>query len=270
MGRGVGLTWVCAVSNVLGSCALYSDVQVTFPNGDTKDLIQKAYPFTHSLAAGFAGSVNIGFSLLDSLASFLQRPPGADGDPRMISITWAPLARSVFENADEMERRFGAQILIVAASPNENCGLGAKIYFTRFASPDFKPGIMAKPFKFCSIGSGAQITAYHDSLRPLFKRAGHMASLQADARGGPHGWVRNLSFRLSFRLANHPRKGISRHMHTIIVGRKLMEVENNDENIYPPNDGPRIEIRTPPVAQSYKQFTTFAASSGYEAAGAVC
>jgi hypothetical protein len=264
------LTWICAVSNVLGSSALYSDIQVTLPNGDTKDWIQKAYPFTHSLAAGFAGSVKIGFSLLDSLATFLQRPPGADGDPRMISTSWAPLARSVFENADETERRHGAQILIIAASPNENCGLGAKIYFTRFASPNFKPGIMAKPFKFCSIGSGAYIPAYHDSLRPLFKWAGHIASLQADARGGPHGWVRNLSFRLSSRLANHPRKGISRHMHTIIVGRKLMVVENNDETIYPPNDSAGIEIRMPPVAQSYTQFTTLAASSGYKAAGAVC
>lgn len=268
------MTWVCAVSNVLGSCALFSDIQVTLANGDTSDLIQKAYPLDHSIAAGFAGSVKIGFALLDSLADFLRLPPGVDPsqmgwDPCFVSRNWGPIARSVFEAADHAERRLGAQFLIVAASPNENCGLGPKIYFTRFASPDFKPGIMTRPFKFCSIGSGATIPVYNDTLRPLFRWQGHVSSLQADARGGPHGWARNLNFRISHRLANNPRKGISRHIHSIIIGRKLMIVENNDENIYP-RDGPRIEIRMPPVAQSYKQFTALAASSGCDAVGAVC
>ena len=269
----VRLTWICAVSSLTGGCALYSDVQVTFPDGRTTDLVQKAFPLTNSMAAGFAGSVRIGFSLLDSLASFLKLPPEIDPnqvgwDPRWVSVNWAPLARSVFESADPAEQRLGAQILVVAASPTENSGLGAKFYFTRFSAPDFKPGIMTKPFKLCSIGSGAGISEYHASLKPLFRWSGHVSTLQADV-GGPNGWVHNLSFRISQRLADHPHTGISRHMHAIIVGRRLMIVGNNDESIYR-GDDPPIEIRMPPVAQTYSQFQTLAASVGHEAAGAVC
>ena len=267
------MTWICAVSSVTGGCALYSDIQATFSNGSTKDLVQKAFPFTNSMAAGFAGSVRIGFDLLDSLATFLKLPPDADAeqvgwDPQWVSVSWAPLARSVFERADPAERRLGATILVVAASPSENCGLGAKFYFTRFSAPDFKPGIMTKPFKLCSIGSGAGIAEYHTSLKPLFRWSGHISTLQADV-GGAHGWARNLSFRISRRLAAHPHPGISRHMHTIIVGRRLIIVENKDENIYR-GEEPRIEIRMPPVAQTYPQFKALAASGGDEAAGAVC
>jgi hypothetical protein len=46
--------------------------------------------------------------------------------------------------------------------------------------------------------------------------------------------------------------------------------ENNDETIHPPNNAPPIEIRMPTVARSYEAFNELTASSGYEAAGAVC
>ena len=48
-----------------------------------------------------------------------------------------------------------------------------------------------------------------------------------------------------------------------------MIVENNDENIYK-GDDPPIQIRMPPVAQSYPEFMKLAAANGHEAAGAVC
>lgn len=38
------MTWVCAASTIYGYGGLYSDVQVTFPDESTADLIQKAYP----------------------------------------------------------------------------------------------------------------------------------------------------------------------------------------------------------------------------------
>jgi hypothetical protein len=267
------LTWICAVSSITGGCALYSDVQVTFSDGKTKDLVQKAFPLTNSIAAGFAGSVRIGFSLLESLASFLKLPPEVDPDlvgwdPGWVSENWAPLARSVFQSAERSEQRLGARILMVAASPNENIGLGAKFYFTRFSEPDFRPGVMTKPVKLCSIGSGARVSEYHRSLKPLFKWSVHAATLQANV-AGPHGWAQNLSFRISQRLANHPHTGISRHMHAIVVGRRSIVMGNNDESIYR-GEAPPIEIRMPPIAQTYGQFKAMAAAGGDEPAGAVC
>ncbi len=85
----------------------------------------------------------------------------------------------------------------------------------------------------------------------------------------PGGWARQLGFVISRALADHPKHGISRHIHILIVRRGSILVETNDENIYPP-DGPRIEIRMPEVARGYEQFRAMADSNGHKAAGACC
>jgi hypothetical protein len=265
------MTWICAASNVIGSCALYSDVQVTLKDGRTRDLLQKAYPITNSIAAGFAGSVEIGFVLLQSLTDFLRLPNWNDQvgwDPRSAAVNWAPIAKALFGKAPVAERALGSKILMAAASPNENCGLSAKTYLVRFSEPDFQPGIMGRPFKLCSIGSGARFDEYHKRLKPLFRWEGHIRTLQAQV-GDPNGWARHMGFRISRSLARHPHSGISRHIHIIIVRRGATVVETNDENIYR-GDDPRIEIRMPKVAQGLVQFRALAAAAGHDAAGAVC
>src|SRR5450759_2701557 len=101
------MTWVVGATSVFGYGALYSDVQVTFADGSTRDLVQKAYPLGNFIAAGFAGSVRIGFKLLQSLAVFLVLPDEALGshasDPIWVATQWAPIARSVFEGAPPIE-----------------------------------------------------------------------------------------------------------------------------------------------------------------------
>ncbi|SPE44557.1 conserved hypothetical protein [Candidatus Sulfotelmatobacter sp. SbA7] len=79
------MTWICATSTIYGYGALYSDVQVTFRDGHTRDLIQKAYPLGNSIAAGFAGSVRIGFDLLSNLTQCLSMPPEARK-----TVAWEP------------------------------------------------------------------------------------------------------------------------------------------------------------------------------------
>ena len=142
------MTWVCAASTIFGYGALYSDVQVTFADGQTKDLIQKAYPLSNFIVAGFAGSVQIGFGMLQSLSDLLRLPSEELAtrawDPVWVSVNWAPIAKSLFEHAPAIEKVAGSSILMVGASPDEPCALGSKIYFTRFASPDFRPGIMSR------------------------------------------------------------------------------------------------------------------------------
>jgi hypothetical protein len=90
------VTWVVGASSIFGYGTLYSDVQVTFRDGTTKDLVQKAYPLSNFIAAGFSGSVRLGFMLLQSLADFTQIPEGSGGklawDPVVVSRNWAPEA----------------------------------------------------------------------------------------------------------------------------------------------------------------------------------
>jgi len=45
-----------------------SDIRVTLGNGTEVDCLQKIYPVARWVAAGFSGSVQIGFALIDSLS----------------------------------------------------------------------------------------------------------------------------------------------------------------------------------------------------------
>jgi hypothetical protein len=264
------VTWVCAASTIYGYGALYSDVQVTFPDGSTRDLLQKAYPLTNSIAAGFAGSVHIGFQLLQSLSDFLRLPDEDHErvglDPRWVAREWCPLAKAIFAQASPTERALRSQLLLVGASPNEQIALGAKVYITRFSSPAFRPGIMSRPVKLCHIGSGAKVAAYKRRLKPLFRLTSGI--LRAEI-GEPGGWARQLGFSMGRALADHPRKGISKHLHIIIIRRGTTIVGTNDEDIYP-KEGSIIEFRMPPVAQNYPAFQALSAAAGHDAAGATC
>lgn len=88
------MTWVVGVSTIFGYGALYSDIQVTYSGGGSTDVLQKAYPLSNFIAAGFAGSVRIGFMLLQSLSDFLRIPDDALSklawDPVWVVHNWAP------------------------------------------------------------------------------------------------------------------------------------------------------------------------------------
>jgi hypothetical protein len=264
------MTWVCAASTIYGYGALYSDVQVTFRDGRTADLVQKAYPLSNFVAAGFAGSVRIGFMLLQSLDEAMRLPSKIlethAWEPKWVSGNWAPIARSIFDSAPQQEKAYGAHVLMIGVSPTETCGLGPKVYFTRFASPDFRPCIMSRAIKVCSIGTGARIKEYHRTLKPLFRLTSGILNGEVMNEGG---WARTLGFLISRRLADFPHAGVSRHLHVLIIRRGNILVENSDENIYPP-DGSCIEIRMPQIARSYEEFLKLAEAVGHDAVGAIC
>ena len=265
-----GMTWIVGVSSLFGYGAIFSDVQVTFGDGTTKDILQKAYSVGPYIGAGFAGSVLIGFNLLQSLANFLYLPDGAENsvawDPLWVSNNWGPLAKKIFDSAPLVERKLGSRILIVGASPDQSIALGPKIYISRFSSPEFIPGIMAQPQKICSIGSGAGVAVYKHSIKPLFRLTSGI--LKAEI-GQSNGWARAMGFSISHTLAEHPRDGISKYIHTVIVRRGSIVVENNDEKIHYP-DGSIMEVRMPPVAQNYEDFLNLAKLSSNDASGAAC
>lgn len=99
---------VVAASTFYGYGALYSDVQVTFSDGATRDIVQKDYPVGNFVACGFAGSEKIGFmlpqSLMDYLASSGQSSSSSACDPMQIAKGWAPIGRRVFASAEAREK----------------------------------------------------------------------------------------------------------------------------------------------------------------------
>ena len=264
------MTWIIGGSTIFGYGALISDVQVTFANGRTTDLVQKAYLISNFLAAGFAGSVRIGFMLLDSLAKFTHMSPEAlkthAWDPMWIANNWQPIAKEVFYSAPQEEKRLGSQFLIVCASPTENASLGAKIYFIRLSGPGFKAGIMTKPIKLCSIGSGADVYEYKRALKPLFNLRSRI--LQAET-GMECGWADMLSFSVTRLLHDRPKKGISKHLNIHVVKRGTLYEKNNDERIHGA-DGSIIEFIMPKIARSYPEFVEMTKQKSSNASCAVC
>jgi hypothetical protein len=264
------MTWVVAASTIFGYGALYSDVQVTFRDGTTRDLVQKGYPIANAIAGGFAGSVQIGFRLVERLRDRLI-VPGLDPatyvwEPIAAAAKLAELAPPLFSSAPPEERRLGARVLLVAASPVENQGLGAKVYLFRFVAPDFRPQVMTKAVKLCSIGTGSGVAEYKRSIKPLLRRSSGL--MQAEV-GRPGGWGNHLGHSISQAVGRHPRDGIGRRMNIILVHRRGFMFGKTDQ-IFHNKDGTRTEYKMPEIAKSYKDFLAMASASGLEAACAEC
>jgi hypothetical protein len=109
------MTWVIGASSIFDYGAMMSDVRVTFRDGRERDLVQKAYAVGPYIVAGFAGSVRIGFQMLESLAKFLIVPPDAPQpgawEPEWVADNWKPLAVQIFASADVLEQALHCQIL---------------------------------------------------------------------------------------------------------------------------------------------------------------
>jgi|KBSSwiStaDraftv2_1062776.scaffolds.fasta_scaffold423091_2 hypothetical protein len=264
------MTWVVAASTVFGYGALYSDVQVTFRDGSTRDILQKAYTVANFIAAGFAGSVKIGFTLLESATEHLtlrDRPPDSYAwHPVGAAFSWAPVARSLFAASQPDEQRLESRLLFVGASPSERQGLGAKIYFVRFVSPSFEPQIMSRAIKMCGIGTGAAVSEYKHSIKPLFKLSSGLLRAEVGRAGG---WGNQLGHSISHRLGRAPHFGISRHLNTILVTQEGFRFGKTDQTTHYP-DGRIVEHKMPLVARSYNEFLALASAAGSEGAEAIC
>jgi hypothetical protein len=264
------MTWVVAASTIFGYGALYSDVQVTLRNGTTRDILQKGYIVANFIAGGFAGSVKIGFMLIQSLSDHLALPTEMEEtyawEPVAAALSWAPIAKQVFASADAIERKLESRFLLVGASPVESQGLGSKIYFVRFVSPNFKPQVMSRAIKICGIGTGAAMREYKHSIKPLFRLSSGL--LKAEI-GRPGGWGNDLGHSISHTLDGYPRTGISRHLNTILISREGFRLGNTNQTIHH-KDGSKTEHKMPFVAQSYEQFLAMTKASGQEGANATC
>jgi hypothetical protein len=113
------MTWVIGASSVFGYGVMMSDVRVTFGDGSERDLVKKAYPVGRFIVAGFAGSIRIGFQMIESLKEFLVPPsnagPGA-WRPEWIAEHWKPIAGQIFATAHPQEQAARCQILLVGVS----------------------------------------------------------------------------------------------------------------------------------------------------------
>src|SRR5579872_3264411 len=104
------MTWIVGMPTIFGSAIGVSDIRVSFADGSTKDCLLKIFPVGRDIALGFAGSVRIGFSMVEYLARLLsQAGPDQAWDPVAVAEWWEKDARDVFYDAPEEERRCGCE-----------------------------------------------------------------------------------------------------------------------------------------------------------------
>ena len=262
------MTWIIGAATI-GYAVGISDVRVTFADGREKDCVQKLYPMSRFIAAGFAGSVRIGFAVLDALAYLLRDlPDGSAWHPEEVADCFQDLARQVFQAASQTEQASHSHLMLLGAHPTEDVGIPgyARCSVHIFRSPDFVPQF-ARAGEVVSIGSGNTVALYQKVLDGFSSNV--LSLLQGEVMGGRMGFL-PLSMVVQKTIEQNPIPGISPHAHICVVRRGSVEVGTNDENRYPPS-GEVIEVRMPPVATTWEEFVRLASSSaGSLADGAIC
>jgi len=83
------MTWVIGTPTMFGYGIGISDVRVTLADGSERDCLQKIYPVGRFLAMGFAGSVRIGFAMIDAISGYLKTDDDTGmWDPTAVANWW--------------------------------------------------------------------------------------------------------------------------------------------------------------------------------------
>jgi hypothetical protein len=70
------MTWIVGMPTMWGYSFAVSDVRVTLADGSERDCLQKIYPVARSIALGFAGSVRLGFKMVEAMKALSRLLPG--------------------------------------------------------------------------------------------------------------------------------------------------------------------------------------------------
>jgi hypothetical protein len=263
------MTWIVGAAATTGYAVGVSDIRVSFGNGQELDCLQKIYPMARFVVAGFAGSVEIGFRMLDGLAYQLRGAPDNQAFfPQDVADCFSPLAKDIFEEAPAESKDLGSHIILLGVHPTEDLGIPgwARCSVHVLKSPDFAPESSAIG-RVVSIGSGSQIDAYKETLARL--SADPLSLIKMDTAGiGASSLI--LSMVIQKTVERNPVQGISRHAHICVLTRGSVKIQPNDEDVYPPS-GEKMEFRMPPVASSWDEFVKRLASAGHNSPrSAIC
>jgi hypothetical protein len=246
--------------------ALLSDTRVTFASGPTRDMIRKSYSIGRCMAAGFAGSVAIGFDLVHSLTMNLQLPANASNnvwDPAWVAREWSPIAKAIFDQAPEAEGKHGSSILMVGVDPK---GSGARLI--RLSAPTFKPQFLRQGVRMCSIGTGSRDRRIMREVRRYVDMRTTPAGL---LQGGIALWAGSLADYVGNESGTHLGSDVGRHFHVLTVEARGFSLHaSGRESFVDWQDEPINLDPMPAVAESFRQFCQMSEADGFAAAAARC
>jgi hypothetical protein len=258
------MTWVIGTPTIFGYAIGLSDIRVTFSDGSERDCLQKIYPVGRFIAAGFAGSVAIGFALMSRINKLLWSSDVKSAwNPCEVARWWQSDARGVFGSFGDSERKLGSQMIMLGAHPTENMGDAPwpRSYVYRFSGQTFKP-VQAKTAEVLSIGFGSIVTPYQE----LIKHISQDESIVQLETGRSGGMLRGIVMSITRGTENSPTKGISPHLHICVVTRGQVEIGKNDRRYI--GKAKAHDFIMPKVATSLDELYQIAQAQGLSATGA--
>ncbi len=246
----------------MGYGAVLSDTCVTFLDGSTADLVQKAYPVGRFIVGGFAGGIRNGFILLGDLQRHLYEPDMTRAwNPEIIAEDWSRNAMMIYENHSDYQKDMETHILLTGAHPTEDAGIPgfAKIIGVIMKSPDFHPEFYFGNMDMYSIGSGNYVDEYLKLLAEIRKDWPKL--IQAEVGKNPGGYARMLDSLVNQAIFENPVPGISSYINHLIVGRNSLNGGASKRTDHPPGKEPFVHPR-PPVATSWPEFVRMVNAQG--------
>jgi hypothetical protein len=226
------MTWIVGTPYGFGYGIGISDVRVTV-GAAYYDCLQKIYPVGQFIAMGFAGSVRIGFAMVDAASSFLHNDNKLLAcDPIEVSKRWPSLARKVFEGYPESEKREHCDLMMISVHPTKNCGESpwARPYVHIFKSPEFEP-ISIAVNKVGAIGCGEGADACRRVVEELSNDYKRMSFIRQGEQGTPGGMASMLGIQLTGILKDAQPEGISAHLQYCWVYRGRITIKTNDHSV---------------------------------------
>lgn len=264
------MTWIVGAGvPLLGYAVAISDIRVTY-GGLERDCLQKIYQVGQYLAAGFAGSVQIGFEMIRSLQKGLKvEDLSLAWDVTVIAEEWPVAARKIFRKYPADIQRLRSQLILIGVHPTEEVGTPGRgrPYIYSFSCPDFEP-VQAKPYEVLSIGSGSDVAPYRDLLTRYSSDA-EFRTLLMHGESMPGGTATMFASNATSVLKRTPTPGISQHLHLCIVRRGEVQIWPNDHScsgrweawpLGPPDGSPKNvheemkTFRMPRVATTFEEL----------------
>jgi hypothetical protein len=223
------MTWIVGMPTLWGYSFAVSDIRVTLGDRSERDCLQKIYPISQCIALGFAGSVFIGFKMVEAMKHWLKNDaPDCAWILLETLELWPEIARDIFAASPPEEQAEHCHLMVLSADPNATNGMGPVTYAHILRSPDFEP-VQIGTHKVAGIGSGNFIDEYKRSLDGLSDDHGQNFSMMQMEAGMPGGMGSNLGLRITNLVKSTNPSGISSHLHYcwVYLGRTVIKTNDH-------------------------------------------
>lgn len=253
------VTWILGQASIFGYGALIGDTRVTLRDGRSVDVLQKIHVVAPNMIAGFAGSVRLGFAMIDDMRVAFAGPLTHRWWPRAAAHWWRRRGRAIFTAAEANESRLGSELLLVGPAPDDQ-EPWPRAYCLRLRSPDF---VMedCRVVQWHGIGSGTShvsASLFAESYRERFVETFGQAEIQ-----DPGGAARRTAVAVSEQLWRNPLASVSEGLQCGLAFLNHTSIQNfNSEYVQP--DGTTARRKVGLLAQSWPQFTQIVSSQRAE------